>query len=177
MTVMQRKGKYAFVLIAVGLSLANTSISTAQTEIEMDRSSLRNLQPLYTSVYVEAPATIADMPDLDVTALSRSVDSSLTVAGIPLNRTEPAHVIDREPFISVHLNAMDMGNGLIPFAIEVEIIQGVVVANLPNELIHAATWDTGLVGLVSHDNVDTIRWAMLDLVDEFIEDYRKVNPL
>lgn len=174
---MNRNAKYAIMLIAVGLSLANPSKSMAQTEIEMDRSSLRNLQPLYTSVYVEAPASLADLPELDVSALSRSVDSSLTVSGIPLNQTEPAHVIDREPFISVHVNAMDMGNGLIPFAIEVEIIQGVVVANLPNELIHAATWDTGLVGLVSPENLDTIRWAMLDLVEEFIEDYHAVNPL
>jgi hypothetical protein len=174
---MHRKGKYAFVVIVVGLSFTNPARLTAQTEIEMDRSSLRNLQPLYTSVYVEAPATLADLPELDVTTLSRAIDSSLTASGIPLNQREPAHVIDREPFISVHINTMDMGNGLIPFAIEVKIIQGVVVANLPDELIHAATWDTGLVGLVSHDKLDTIRWAMLDLVDEFVEDYRLVNPL
>lgn len=169
--------RYAIALIAVALSLSNWSVSIAQTEIEMDRGSLRNLPPLYTSVYVEAPASLADLPELDVSMLSRSVDSSLTVSGIPLNQTEPAHVLNREPFISVHVNAMDMGNGLIPFAIEVEIIQGVVVPNLPNEMIHAATWDTGLVGLVSHDNVDTVKWAALELVDEFIEDYRMVNPL
>jgi len=50
------------------------------------------------------------------------------------------------------------------------------VANVPNELIHAATWDSGLVGLVSRDKVDTIRSAMIGLVEEFAEDYQTVNP-
>ncbi len=52
----------------------------------------------------------------------------------------------------------------------------VIVANVPNELIHAATWDSGLVGLVSRDKVDTIRSAMIGLVEEFAEDYQTVNP-
>lgn len=164
-------------MIAVALLTGHSCPVFAQTEIEMDRGSLRDLQPLYISVYVEGNAGLTELPGFDVSELHRAVDSTLTAARIPVDRSEPAHVIDREPFISVHVNAMDMGRGLIPFAIEVEIIQGVVVANLPNELIHAATWDTGLVGLVSHDKADTIKWAMLELVEEFIEDYRMMNPL
>ena len=149
----------------------------AQSEIEMDRGSLRALQPLYVSVYVEGNAGLTDLPGLDVSSLHRAVDSTLMASGILLNHGEPAHVLDREPYLSVHINTTDAGQGLTPFAIEVKIIQGVVVANVPNELIHAATWDTGLVGIVSRDNVNTIRWAMIELVEEFVEDYYAANPM
>jgi hypothetical protein len=150
---------------------------SAQSEIEMDRGSLRNLPPLYVSVYVEGTADLTSHPGLDVSVLHLTADSTLSASGIAINKTEPAQVIDREPYLSVHINAMEMPSGLIPFSIEVKIIQGVIVANVPNELIHAATWDTGLVGLVSQDKLDTIRWAMIELVEEFAEDYHVANPL
>lgn len=151
-------------------------LAAGQSEIEMDRSSLADLGPLFVSVYVEGSAAITDLPDLDVRRLHEAVDSTLAAAGIPINTDEPAHVLDREPYLSVHVNTLDMGQGLVPFAIEVEVIQGVVVANVPNSLIHAATWDVGLVGLVSHDRISTIPHAMLNLVERFVEDYRSVNP-
>lgn len=169
--------KYGRTLFAILLFPFLWAGAQAQSEIEMARSSLSGLQPLYVSVYVEGSAGLTDLPGLDVSSLHRAVDSTLMSHRIPINRGEPAHVLDREPYISVHINAMDMGEGLTPFAIEVEIIQGVVVANVPNKLIHAATWDTGLVGLVSRDNVDTIRWAMVELIEEFAEDYYSVNPM
>ncbi len=170
----------AILFLALFLALGTPFYGTdalAQSEIEMDRGSLRNLRPLYVSVYVEGNAGLTDLPGLDVSALHSAVDSTLTARGIPIDRGEPARVLDREPYISVHINAMDMGEGLTPFAIEVQIIQGVIVANVPNELIHAATWDTGLVGLVSRDKVDSIKWAMVELVEEFAEDYFSVNPM
>lgn len=170
----RKYGRTLFVILLMSFFGSNVQ---AQSEIEMDRGSLRQLRPLYVSVYVEGNSGLTSLPGLDVTSLHQAVDSTLVAHGIPIDRGEAAHVLDREPYISVHINAMDMGDGLTPFAIEVEIIQGVVVANVPNELIHAATWDTGLVGLVSRDKIDTIRWAMIGLVEEFAEDYRSVNPL
>ena len=174
---MLKLQRYALLLVAVLITTVSFRDILAQSEIEMDRGSLRNLQPLYVSVFVEGTADLTSQPGLDVTDLHAAVDSMLAASGIPVNRTEPAHVLEREPYLSVHVNAMDMGNGLTPFAIEVDLIQGVVVANVPNELIHAATWDTGLVGLVSQDKLDTIRWAVVELVEEFVEDYYSVNPM
>ncbi len=151
--------------------------AVAQSELEMDRSSLRDLPPLYVSVYVEGNGGLTELPGLDVSSLSQSVDSTLAANNIRINHSEPGRVLDREPYLSVHINALQMENGLVPFAIEIEIIQSVVVANLPDELIHAATWDSGIVGLVSQDKLGTIRWAMVGLVKEFTEDYWAVNPM
>jgi hypothetical protein len=173
---MDGRRKYGIIsFVLLGL-LGGSDEVWGQTEIEMDRGSLAGLKPLYVSVYVEGSAGLTGLPGLDVTSLHRAVDSTLSAHNIPLNQSEPAHVLDREPYLSVHINALDMGEGLVPFAIEVELIQGVVVANLPNELIHAATWDTGLVGLVSQDRIGTIKRGMLGLVEQFADDFRMVNP-
>lgn len=143
----------------------------------MDRSSLESLQPLYVSVYVEGNAGLTNLPGMDPATFHTVVDSVLASAKVAMARGEPGHVLEREPVLSVHINAMRGPDGLIPFAVEIDLIQGVVVANVPNTLIHAATWDSGTVGLVSENRVAMIKQAVIGIVREFVDDYRVVNPL
>ena len=69
---------------------------------------------------------------------------------------------------------MDAGRGLVPFAVNAQFYQTVV---LPNQRMRtlASTWDYGLVGIASEDQLAIIAEAALNAVDPFIEDYAVAN--
>jgi hypothetical protein len=70
---------------------------------------------------------------------------------------------------------MDAGRGLYPFAIETRFYQPVTLPHRRNAETQASTWDTGVVGLVSLDQLSTIAESAVDLLATFIEEYRQVN--
>ena len=75
----------------------------------------------------------------------------------------------------MHVNAMELENGLIPFSIELRLYQPVKLV-LHDELqTSASTWETGMVGIVSFDRLDVINRAASGLIDDFIEDYKRSN--
>ena len=94
-----------------------------------------------------------------------------------LNVLDASEVADMSgaPYLYVHVNMIDMDGGLVPFAINTQFYQEVEVRRQRDQLM-ASTWDTGLVGLVSYDNLDMIADAAVGSVTNFIDDYHSSNP-
>ncbi len=77
----------------------------------------------------------------------------------------------RDPHLYVHVNAMGVGDNLIPFSIEASFVQMVRVDK--GIKMMAVTWESGLVGLVSRNETGQILDAGAGLVDQFVSDLKQ----
>lgn len=155
--------------------LAMPTVALAQMETEQSRRSLRGIKGFYLHVDVEGSVGLTQDDALNVRAIKGRVSTALRDAG--LNVLEPTEVIDQSssPYLYVHVNMMDMDQGLVPFAINTQFYQQVQIKRQRSSMV-ACTWDTGLVGLVSYDNLDMIADAAVSSVTNFIDDYHVSNP-
>jgi len=147
----------------------------AQMETEQSRKSLRGIKGFYLHVDVEGSLGLTQDDALNVRAITGRVSTALRDAG--LNVLQPSEVVDQSssPYLYVHVNMMDMDQGLVPFAINTQFFQPVEIKRQRFSTT-ACTWDTGLVGLVSYDNLDMIADAAVGSVTNFIDDYHVSNP-
>ena len=147
----------------------------AQMETEASRKSLRGVKGFYLHVDVEGSLGLTQDEALNVRAIRNRVATELRTAG--LNVLETTEVLDQSssPYLYVHVNMMDMEGGLVPFAVNTQFFQQVEIKRQRASTI-ACTWDTGLVGLVSYDNLDMIADAAVGSVTNFIDDYHVSNP-
>lgn len=146
-----------------------------QMETEQSRKSLRGVKGFYLHVDVEGSLGLTQDEALNVRAIRGRVATELRNAG--LNVLEATEVVDQStsPYLYVHVNMLDMEGGLVPFAINTQFFQQVEIKRQRSSLT-ACTWDTGLVGLVSYDNLDLIADAAVGSVTNFIDDYHVSNP-
>ena len=147
----------------------------AQMETEQSRRSLRGIKGFYLHVDVEGSLGLTQDDALNVRAITGRVSSALRDAG--LNVLEPSEMVDQSnsPYLYVHVNMMDMDQGLVPFAVNTQFFQPVEIKR-QRFATTACTWDTGLIGLVSYDNLDMIADAAVGSVTNFIDDYHVSNP-
>jgi hypothetical protein len=148
---------------------------SAQPDTELFRQSLQRIEAFYLTVDLEGSRALTEHDALDVSAIRQNVASRLAEAGLRI--IEPTEGIDtqRVPNLYIHVNLLDAGQGLVPFAVNTQFFQE---ALLPESRIPtiACTWDTGLVGLVSYDTLSLIGETAVSSVTNFIDDYRAVNP-
>lgn len=165
-------------LLLVGLVTLISWISVrpafTQNEISTQRASLEGLQRFYITVNVEASPKLTEKKQLDVTQLQEQATKKLTKSGIPVKTGKTPRGQDHAMLI-MHINAMDAGRGIVPFAVDVDLYQPVKLT-LNRDMEHtASTWNTGNVGVVSYDNLSTIPEAALMQLDDFIKDYKAAN--
>ena len=148
----------------------------AQMNTGESRQALQQIQGFFLHVDVEGSVGLTQDDALNVTAIKRRVTTRLRDAG--LNVLETIESIDQamEPYLYVHVNMMEMERGLVPFAVNTQFYQRVELPRQPRQSLIACTWDTGLVGLVSYDNLDMIADSAVESVTNFIADFRDVNP-
>ena len=160
--------------IFVLLSLMPFMTASAQMETAESRNSLDGIKGFYLHVDVEGSLGLTSDEKLNVRAVKGRLTDTLRGAG--LNVLETTEVVDAssEPYLYVHVNMLDMEGGLVPFAVNTQFYQRVEIARQRSSTI-AATWDTGLVGLVSYDNLDMIADAAVGSVTNFITDFQEVN--
>ena len=166
-----------FILAAISTFLITSSFAHAQPETGESRESLGGIAGFYVQVVVEGSVGLTSDEKLKVSAINQGVKRRLRDAG--LNVIEPTEGIDQptEPYLYLHLNMIEMEQGLVPFAVNMQFFQRVEIArSRRSQSMVACTWDTGFVGLVSYDNLDMIADAAIESVDEFIGDFRIVNP-
>ena len=146
-----------------------------QMETEQSRRSLGGVKGFYLHVDVEGSLGLTQDEALNVRAIRGRVATELRSAG--LNVLEPTEVLDQSssPYLYVHVNMLDVEGGLVPFAINTQFYQQVQIKRQRTSTM-ACTWDTGLVGLVSYDNLDLIADAAVGSVTNFIDDYHVSNP-
>jgi hypothetical protein len=164
-----------FLTVFIWLTILSfTSLLQAQNEITTQRASLQGLQQFYMTVNVETGPKLSKKEELDVSSLQQRATVKLQKAGLPLEtgRTPKGR---EHAILIMHINAMDAGRGIVPFAVDVDLYQPVKLT-LNRDIDHtASTWNTGNVGVVSYDNLSTIPNAALMQLDDFIKDYETAN--
>jgi len=147
----------------------------AQNEIDRERISLEGIQEFGFTANIEGSRTIADSETLTPTRIRQEAVSQLVEADLRFVSDEEVSSSADIPFLHLHINAMEMDNGLIPFSITLRLYQPVKLSLNRDLQTSAITWRTGMVGLVSYDQIETIADASTNMIEEFIDDYNSAN--
>ena len=145
----------------------------AQTEREQARASLQGIEGFYLSLNTVGDASVQD--SLDFGLLHRGLRARLQQAGLPVWPEDQSAAEARVPYLHVHVNTVHAGRGLYPFGVEIQFYQAVQLARDPSARTAAITWSTSIVGVASYDQLGVIPDAALNLLEEFVEDYQRVN--
>lgn len=147
----------------------------AQNEIERSRISLQGLQEFGFTANIEGSSHIVDHDSLTPTLIRQQAINQLLDADIRFVSDEEVKSSADIPFLYMHINTIRLDNGLIPFAINLQLYQPVKLSLNRDLQTSASTWDTGMVGIVSHDQLPIINQAAKNMMAEFISDYQKAN--
>ncbi|TVR18178.1 MAG: hypothetical protein EA391_02830 [Balneolaceae bacterium] len=148
----------------------------AQNEIERERISLQGLQEFGFSANIQGSRTIAESEHLTPSVIRQLAIDRLIEANINYISDEEVRSSADVPFLHMHINTMQLENGLVPFSIQLRMYQPVRLPLNRDLQTSASTWEIGMVGIVSHDQLETINFAAEELVSDFIEDYYLANP-
>lgn len=157
------------------LLLSVPSVLQAQNEIERERSSLRGINELGFTVNLETNVTLNEKGEIEVTSIKDAAEQRLNEAGIPLVSDSEVKSSADIPFLYMHINTMDAGQGLVPFSVSLRFYQPVKLQLNRDLQTSASTWETGMVGIVSYDRMNIIQEAAVNLLGDFIDDFRSVN--
>lgn len=169
------KNRFITCLNLVSLLIFMPLFAFAQNEIERERSSLQGIAELGFTVNLEANISLNEKGELEVTSITDDLRQRLADADIRIISDDEVRSSDQIPFLYMHINSMDAGEGLVPFSISLRFYQPVKLALNRDRQSSASTWETGMVGIVSYDQLYVIQQAAADLILEFIDDYRRVN--
>ncbi len=163
------------ILIPILLCLWGLSATAvrAQSEIERERASLRGVDSFYLSLNTVAAASVQD--SLDFEQLHRGLRTRLQQAGLPVSPEGQVTADDRVPYLHVHVNTVHAGRGLYPFGVEIRFFQAVRLVRDPSTPTVAVTWSTSIVGIASYDQLGLISETALNLLEDFIKDFQRVN--
>ncbi len=148
----------------------------AQNEVVREQISLEGLQEIGFTANIEGSIEIARNDTLTPTVIRQQTVNQLVGANIRFVQDEEVDSSADIPFLHMHINVMQMENGLIPFSINLRLYQPVKLMLNRDLKTTATTWETGLVGLVSFDQLHVINQAAEGLVVTFIDDFHKSNP-
>lgn len=148
----------------------------AQNEVERERISLQGLQEFGFTANIEGSRSVADNETLTPTVIRQQAIDRLVEADIRFIADEEVQSSADIPFLYMHINTMQLENGLVPFSIQLRLYQPVTLPLNRNLQTSASTWETGMVGIVSYDQLETINYAAEELVGDFIKDYYSANP-
>lgn len=148
----------------------------AQNEVVREQISLEGLQEMGFSANIEGSIEIASSDTLTPTIIRQQSVNQIVDANIRYVQDEEIESSADIPFLHMHINVMQMENGLIPFSINLRLYQPVKLMLNRDLETTATTWETGLVGLVSFDQLHVINQSAMGLVETFIDDFHKSNP-
>lgn len=149
--------------------------SLAQNEIERERSSLHGINEMGFSVNVEVNVSLNERGELEISSLRDKAINKLEDSGLNIIADKNIRSSADIPFLYMHINTMDAGQGLVPFSISVDFYQPVKLTLNRDTETSASTWETALVGIVSYDRLKVIEESAVNLLQDFIDDYRRVN--
>lgn len=147
----------------------------AQNEIERERISLEGLQEFGFTANIEGSRTIADDENLTPSTIRQEAISQIVGADIRYVSDEEVQSSADIPFLHLHINAMEMENGLIPFSVSLRLYQPVKLVLNRDMETSGITWETGAVGLVSYDQLAVISETASNTISTFIDDYNSAN--
>lgn len=163
--------QYFFIVF---LCLSHTTM-LAQNEIARERSSLKGINALGFTVNVEANLPLEEKGEIEVTSLREMGKKMLRNSGISLIPDKDSIRSDEIPFLYLHVNCMDAGQGLVPFSLSLYFYQPVKLTLNRDLQTSAVTWESGSVGILSYDQMNLVSDAAKILIEEFISDYKQIN--
>jgi hypothetical protein len=147
----------------------------AQNELERERISLQGLQEFGFTANIEGSRDIADSEELTPSVIRQQAVNQLVQADLRFVSDEEVQSSADIPFLYMHINTMQLENGLVPFSIQLRLYQPVTLPLNRDLQTSASTWESGMVGIVSYDRLATINQAAENLVADFIHDYHTAN--
>ena len=159
--------------IILGLWGLSATAATAQSEMERERASLDGVDGFYLSLNTVGDASVQD--SLDFGQLHQDLRARLQEAGLPVWPEGQVTAENRVPYLHVHVNTVHAGRGLYPFGVEIRFYQTARLTRDPSTPIVATTWSTSIVGIASYDQLGLIPQTALNLLEDFIEDFQRVN--
>jgi hypothetical protein len=147
----------------------------AQNEIERERISLQGLQEFGFTANIEGSRTIAGDPNLTPGILRQDAVNQLREANLRFVSDDQVSSSADIPFLYMHVNAMELENGLVPFSIQLRLYQPVKLILNRDLQTSASTWENSVVGIVTLDRLPMINEAASALVADFLDDYATYN--
>lgn len=166
------KTVYFFLLFSLPLLTADLF---AQNETVRQLISLEGIQEVGFTANLEGSRTVISDKNLTPSNIRQAVVEELINNDIKFADDEEVRSSADIPFLYMHINMLELENGLIPFSIELRLYQPVKLSLNRNLETSASTWESGMVGIVSLDRISLIREAALNEVLTFIDDYHSAN--
>ncbi len=149
----------------VAIALAGFAIpATAQ-----ERDNLTGIGSII--VVVETIGSDAERDGLRRTMVQTAVELRLRRNGIPVADAAPSAL-----FVAVNTLRHSELDGAYAFCVKVRLVTAVQVEATGRTVVGATIWSVNAVGLVGTSNARTLRDSVLELVDQFSNDYLAVNP-
>lgn len=147
----------------------------AQNEVEREQLSLDGLQEFGFTVNIEGSLRIANDTTVTPTNVRQQAINQIVNANLRFVADEEVESSADIPFLHMHINMMELENGLIPFSIELRLYQPVKLVLNRDLQTSASTWESSMVGIVSFDRLDTVKRAAENMMHTFIDEYNQVN--
>ena len=147
----------------------------AQNEIGRSRISLQGIQEFGFTANIEGTQQVVDHDSLTPSVIRQEAINQLVESGLRFVSDEEIESSADIPFLYMHINTMRLDNGLVPFSINLQLYQPVKLSLNRDLQTSASTWDTGMVGIVSQDQLPVINQAAENMIAEFISDYQRAN--
>lgn len=158
----------AFVLLCVPVYIS------AQNDIDPESETLRGLEGVMVIVEELSPDIVAD--GVTEAMIKSAAEKRLKAAGIEVLTEEKMLDTPGFPFLYINLNSIKLpGGGGYIYSIKTELYQVVALIRDTENICFASTWESSMVGILSESQVKTVVDTVLELVDEFAEDYVAVN--
>jgi hypothetical protein len=165
-----RMSLVAISIIAVLGLMASTAAWGARTDFELE--SLQGLNRIYVIVQKISPEIERD--GLTVDMIKSKVSSKLEAAGI---KTLPKSdsLSTKDGILVISLSSIKSKTGIHACSVDAELIQVTTLARNPDKPCPATTWASGIVAVVSPENVTKLTETVGEVVDDFVSDYQSAN--
>jgi hypothetical protein len=155
----------------IGLGVMNFS---ASADNKFERSSLAGLAGVH--VVIEKMSPELPVESLGKNALQRDIATMIAAAGIHVLTKDQMLNSPGMPYLYVNLSTAQSGP-VYAYHLQMELRQGAYLERDTKLAVTSATWNgTGMTGMVAETELNIIRTAVDDGVNEFIKAYIAANP-
>lgn len=162
-----------YVVMAILMTLICLDMSVAQTR-DQQRDSLRGLKGV--EVIIESLRPDAQADGLSQEAIRTAVELILRSKGIRVLTRSESLSTPAAPYLYVKVSTYNHSSDLYAYAVTVEVMQQVSLAQKPQQMMSATTWGQGAVGTIGHSNIRIVIDSVESKVKEFANDFLAANP-
>jgi hypothetical protein len=162
-----------YVVMAMLMTLICFDLSVAQTR-DQQRDSLQGLRGV--EVVIESLRPDAQADGLSQEAIRTAVELILRSNGIRVLTRSESLSTPAAPYLYVKVSTYNHSSDLYAYAVTVDVMQKVSLAQRPQHMMSATTWERGAVGTTGHSNIRMVIDSVESKVKEFASDFLAANP-